>query len=250
MRQALVAGNWKMNGTSAANQELVAEILAGVGSLKTVEVAICPPSVYIASVAQQIAGSSVVLGAQTLSEYEQGAYTGEIAGDMLKELGCHYVLVGHSERRSIYAESSQQVADKFAMAQKQGLVPVLCVGETLEQREAGETESVIAEQLQAVLDTCGIAAFGNAVVAYEPVWAIGTGKTATPEQAQEVHAFIRQMLAGQDAEVAAGLRILYGGSVKPANAGELFNMTDIDGGLIGGAALQADDFLSICQQAE
>ncbi len=247
MRRPFVAGNWKMNGSSASIKALLEGIKQGLSTIKTTEVAVCPPFVYLREVGEQLKGTSVVLGAQNLSEQSAGAFTGEISGAMLNDFSCRYVIVGHSERRAIYGESDALVAGKFAATRKAGLIPILCVGELLEEREAGTTEQVIARQLDAVLALEGIAAFAQAVVAYEPVWAIGTGKTASPAQAQEVHAFIRSKLAAQDATIAAGLRILYGGSVKGSNAVELFGMADIDGGLIGGAALQADDFLAICQ---
>jgi triosephosphate isomerase len=189
------------------------------------------------------------LGAQNVSEFASGAYTGEVAATMLAESGCKFVLAGHSERRAIFGETDAQVAAKFAAAQKAGLTPVLCLGETLAEREASRTQEVVARQLDAVLDAAGVSAFGNAVLAYEPVWAIGTGRTASPEQAQEVHAFLRARVAARNAEVGAQLRILYGGSVKPANAAEIFAMEDVDGGLIGGASLVAEDFLAICRAA-
>ncbi len=247
MRRPFVAGNWKMNGSAASNKALLDGVKAGLASVKTSEVAVCPPFVYLRDVAEQLQGTAVALGAQNLSEQSAGAYTGEISSAMLLDMGCRYVIVGHSERRAIYGESDALVASKFAAARKAGLIPILCVGELLEEREAGTTEQVIARQLDAVLALEGIAAFAQAVVAYEPVWAIGTGKTASPDQAQAVHAFIRNKLAAQDATIADKLRILYGGSVKAANAGELFGMADIDGGLIGGAALQAEEFLAICR---
>lgn len=247
MRRPFVAGNWKMNGSSASNKALLDGLKQGLSVIKATEVAVCPPFVYLREVGEQLKGTGVALGAQNLSEQTAGAFTGEISGAMLNDFGCRYVIVGHSERRAIYGESDALVARKFAAARKAGLIPILCVGELLEEREAGTTEQVIARQLDAVLALEGIAALAQAVVAYEPVWAIGTGKTASPAQAQEVHAFIRSKLAAQDATIAAGLRILYGGSVKGSNAVELFGMADIDGGLIGGAALQADDFLAICQ---
>ena len=249
MRGFLVAGNWKMNGSSAANGELVSGIIAGAPQSDNVDLLVCPPFPYLAAVADAVAGSSVALGAQTVSEHESGAYTGEVAPSMLTEMGCKYVLVGHSERRALYGESSADVAAKFVAAQAAGMIPVLCVGESLEERESGATEAVVDEQLGAVIDAAGAAAFANAVIAYEPVWAIGTGKTATPDMAQEVHAHIRATLAAQDESVAAGVRILYGGSVKGDNAAGLFSMADIDGGLIGGASLKADDFLAIANAA-
>lgn len=250
MRRYLVAGNWKMNGSTAANAELVAGILEGQSSAPDVELLVCPPFPYLAAVGGQIGGAPLALGAQTVSEHDAGAYTGEVAGSMLRELGCHYVIVGHSERRALFGESSEAVAAKFLAAQRFDLTPVLCVGETLVQREAGKTEEVIDEQLQAVLAAAGIGAFETAVIAYEPVWAIGTGMTASPEQAQDVHAHIRGVLAGADPAIAEGCRILYGGSVKGDNAAGLFSKPDIDGGLIGGASLKSTDFLAIAQAAQ
>jgi len=249
MRDILVAGNWKMNGSSAANAELVAGIVAGVPEGDGFSLLVCPPFPYLASVAAGVAGSAVRLGAQNVSEHEAGAYTGEVAAGMLRDVGCEYVIVGHSERRALYGESSGRVAEKFAAAQAAGLLPILCVGETLAEREAGTTERVIDEQLDAVLGLVGIAALASAVIAYEPVWAIGTGKTASPEQAQDVHRHIRERLARADAEVAAGIQILYGGSMKGENAAGLLAMQDIDGGLIGGASLKAKDFLAIAEAA-
>ncbi|MGI9221295.1 MAG: triose-phosphate isomerase [Woeseiaceae bacterium] len=249
MRDILVAGNWKMNGDTAGNSELLAGIVAGMPDSDRVKLMVCPPFPYLESSARVIAGSSLSLGAQTVSEHDSGAFTGEIAAAMLRDLGCKYVLVGHSERRSLYGESSEDVAAKFKAASDSGLIPVLCVGETLDEREADATEKVIAEQLQAVLDLVGVTGLGSAVVAYEPVWAIGTGMTASPEQAQDVHKFIRQMIAENDASIAEELLILYGGSVKGDNAAGLFSMSDIDGGLIGGASLKTDDFLAIANAA-
>jgi len=246
MRKPLVAGNWKMNGDKASSTELLEGILAGMGNVTKTEVAVCPPYVLIPMAAEKLSGSSVAYGGQDLNINDSGAFTGEISGPMLKDFGCQYVIVGHSERRTYYGETDKVVADKFGAAQSHALVPILCIGETLDEREAGETESVVDRQLQAVLDAHGIASFKNAVIAYEPVWAIGTGKTATPEQAQEVHAFIRSKLAKFDQAVAEGCRILYGGSMKPDNAQELRSQPDIDGGLIGGASLKANDFLGIC----
>ena len=249
MRDYLVAGNWKMNGSSAANAELVAGIVAGIPAGSGFSLLVCPPFPYLAAVAAQVQGSAVSVGAQNVSEHEKGAFTGETAPAMLRDVGCQYVIVGHSERRSLYGESSAQVAAKFRAAQAAGLKPILCVGETLEEREAGTTESVIDEQLDAVLDSAGIGAFRTAVIAYEPVWAIGTGMTATPEQAQDVHRHIRARLAELDADVAAGVQILYGGSMKGDNAAGLLAKPDIDGGLIGGASLKAEDFLAIARAA-
>lgn len=246
MRQILVAGNWKLNGSTAGNKTLVDGILAGLADIKC-EVAICPPYPYLSEVSSAISGSAVKLGAQNASEQESGAYTGEVSVAMLKEMGCEYVILGHSERRALYNESDELVADKFAAAVSAGLKPMLCLGETLEERESGVTEEVVGRQLQAVLDKVGAAGLGNAVIAYEPVWAIGTGMTASSDQAQAVHAFIRQTLHKLDPGVAEATRILYGGSVKPDNAQELFACPDIDGGLIGGAALSAESFLGICK---
>ena len=249
MRKFLVAGNWKMNGSQAANTELVAGILSGQPDSENVELLVCPPYPYIAAVGQQLAGSNVGLGAQNVSEHESGAYTGEVSPGMLRDAGCQFAIVGHSERRALYGESSQQVAAKFMAAQAAGLTPILCVGETLEEREAGRTEAVVDEQLDAVLETAGIEAIGRSVIAYEPVWAIGTGKTATPEQAQDVHRHIRGRLASKDESVANAVQILYGGSVKGDNAAGLFGMEDIDGGLIGGASLKPADFIAIADAA-
>jgi triosephosphate isomerase len=249
MRTRLVAGNWKMNGSRAANARLLDAIKAGVAKAPGVAVAVCVPFPYLQQVAAALEGSSVAWGAQTLSEHESGAYTGEVSGSMLREFGCRYVLVGHSERRTLYGERDSQVAAKFLAARRAGLAPVLCVGETLEERERGATEEVVTRQLGAVIDAAGAAGLAGAVVAYEPVWAIGTGRTATPAQAQEVHALIRRRVGGADAATAAALPILYGGSVKAANARELFAQADVDGGLIGGASLVAEDFLAICTAA-
>lgn len=249
MRQPLVAGNWKMNGSSGSITTLIEEINRGMSGVEQAEVAVCPPAIYIPTVQNLLRTGSIAWGAQDLSAHKSGAYTGELSGAMLKDFGCRYAIIGHSERRSYHAESDQLVAEKCQAALECGLQPILCVGESLEEREAAITEQVVARQLDAVLQHSGIAAFASMVVAYEPVWAIGTGKTATPEQAQEVHAFIRARLAEQDAVVADGVRILYGGSMKPDNAAELLAKPDIDGGLIGGAALKAEDFLAICTAA-
>jgi triosephosphate isomerase len=249
MRNILVAGNWKMNGDSVRNAELVSGVVAGAPAANNVELLVCPPYPYLEAVVQATAGSKVAVGAQNVSEHASGAFTGEVAPAMLSDIGCEYAIVGHSERRTLYGESSATVAAKFKAAQEAGLKPILCVGETLEERQAGNTESVVDEQLNAVLDLVGIAAFGNAVIAYEPVWAIGTGMTATPEQAQEVHAHIRELLAGHDAAIAQAVQILYGGSMKGENAAGLLAKPDIDGGLIGGASLKAPDFLAIAAAA-
>lgn len=246
MRQILVAGNWKLNGSEQGNSTLVDGVTAGLAGINC-EVAVCPPYPYLGSVAAAVSSSALKLGAQNVSEHDSGAYTGEVSASMLKELGCEYVIVGHSERRALYHESDEQVADKFSAVVAAGLVPILCLGETLEERESGVTEKVVGRQLQAVLSKVGADGMGNAVIAYEPVWAIGTGKTASSEQAQAVHEFIRHSLQQLDADVASKTRILYGGSVKPDNAQELFSCPDIDGGLIGGAALSAESFLGICK---
>lgn len=247
MRRPLVAGNWKMNGSRESVETLLNGVKAGVGNVGNTEVAVCPPFVYLLQAADALAGSGIGLGAQNVCDQDSGAYTGEVSGAMLKEMGCSYAIVGHSERRSLYGETDALVAQRFLAAQRSGLTPIFCIGETLEEREAGDTKAVCARQIDAVLEVAGIEAFTNAVVAYEPVWAIGTGKTATPEQAQAVHAFIRGKLAALDAGIAAKLRIQYGGSMKPGNAAELMAQPDIDGGLIGGASLQAEDFLAICK---
>jgi triosephosphate isomerase (TIM) len=249
MRKALVAGNWKMNGSLAANRELLSALSAAIQGDAGVAVAVCPPAVYLTDVLSQVQGRPIAVGGQDCSDEKAGAYTGEIAADMLKEVGCEYVIVGHSERRARQREDSAWVARKFIAAQAAGLVPILCVGEQLADREAGRTEAVVAEQLDAVLEAAGVASFDRAVVAYEPVWAIGTGLTASPEQAAEVHAFIRGRVAGHDRQVAEGLRILYGGSVKADNALGLFSLPDIDGGLVGGASLDAASFIGIVNAA-
>lgn len=249
MRQPLVAGNWKMNGSRDGALRLANTVAQGTEAGSAAEVLLCPPFVYLADLARALKDSGVSLGAQDLCAEDNGAYTGEVSGPMLKDFDCRYVIVGHSERRALYAEDDALVARKFMAAQKAGLTPILCVGETLAEREAGETSAVVSRQLKAVLDAAGIASFGKAVVAYEPVWAIGTGRTAKSDQAQEVHALIRGMLAAQDAKIAGDVRLLYGGSVKAANAAELFRMPDIDGGLVGGASLDAGEFLAICAAA-
>jgi len=247
MRQTLVAGNWKMNGSLKANQQLLDAVKAGVEAGVNAKVVVCPPAVYLAQAAEMLTGSAISWGGQNLSPEKSGAFTGEISADMLLDLSCQYVIVGHSERRALYGETDEVVADKYAAAQAAGLIPILCVGELLEERESGATEAVVARQLDAVLAKSGVAALGAGIVAYEPVWAIGTGKTASPQQAQDVHAFIRGRVSEKDAVVAEKLQILYGGSVKPDNADELFAMPDIDGGLIGGASLEAEGFLAICR---
>jgi triosephosphate isomerase len=249
MRTPLVAGNWKMNGTRASVADLIRGISSEAAGLSGVELLVCPSFVFLGQVEAEISGGPIALGGQNLSAEAAGAYTGEISGPMLADAGCTYVLVGHSERRALMGESDGVVASKFAAAQEHNLTPVLCVGESLEERQSDSTLAVIRQQFAAVADLVGIDAFANAVVAYEPVWAIGTGETATPEQAQEVHAALRAMAASRSAKIAAGLRLLYGGSCNAANAAELFSMTDIDGGLIGGASLKQADFLAIARAA-
>lgn len=248
MRRKLVAGNWKMHGNLVDNDALLGAILAGMGEVKA-DVAVCVPFPYLHQTKARLAGSRVAWGAQNLSQHAKGAYTGEVSALMLNDFECRYVIVGHSERRALYGESDALVAEKYVAAQTAGLIPILCVGETLEEREAGVTEQVVGRQLDAVLNKSGVISLANAVVAYEPVWAIGTGRTASPEQAQAVHAFIRGKIRALDAEVAEHLVLQYGGSVKPANAAELFAQPDIDGGLIGGASLNAEEFLAICRAA-
>lgn len=249
MRRPIVAGNWKMHGSRAESAKLVDELVEateGGGA----EVVVCPPYVYLWELGRRLKDSPIALGAQDVcAEPAQGAFTGEVSAAMLKDVGCAYAIVGHSERRALYGDTDALVARKFVAAQGQSLLPILCVGETLDERERGVTRDVVARQLDAVLAVAGVGAFARAIVAYEPVWAIGTGKNATPEQAQEVHAFIRERVAARDATIAAALRVLYGGSVKAANAAELFAMPDVDGGLVGGASLKAEEFVRICAAA-
>ena len=234
-----------MHSSQAMVQELLEGLLAGTKDASDVDMAVFPPFPYLAQARSLLDGSDIAWGAQNLNPVAQGAHTGEVSASMLLDFGCRYVLTGHSERRSIYGESDVDVAERFEAALAAGLEPVLCVGETLEERESGATEAVVERQLDAVLNRCGINRFKQAVVAYEPVWAIGTGKTASPEQAQDVHAFIRDKFASQDDIIAGQLRILYGGSVNGSNAADLFAREDIDGGLVGGASLKVDDFLAI-----
>lgn len=248
MRRKLVAGNWKMNGSLAANAALVAGIKEGLPA-DACDVAVCVPAPYLAQVQGAVAGSAVALGAQDMSAHASGAFTGEVSAAMLQEFGVQYVILGHSERRAYHGESDAAVAAKTAAALKAGLAPVVCVGETLEQREAGQTNEIVGGQLDVVLAALSVEEAARIVVAYEPVWAIGTGKTATPEMAQEVHAMLRARLGAKSAEAAAKVRVLYGGSMKPDNAEQLLAMADIDGGLIGGAALKAADFLAIIKAA-
>ena len=247
MRRLLVAGNWKMNGTASHAWRLVDEMTAAASSLNALDVVICPPFILIPQVVKQIEGTEFAAGGQNLEIHAEGAYTGEISGSMLVDHGCSFVIVGHSERRSLYGESDALVAEKTVTAHACGLRPIVCVGETLEDRENGRTASVIERQVSAVIERASMGVFPAGIVAYEPVWAIGTGQTATPQQAQEVHALIRGLLRQEDSDVASQTRILYGGSVKPDNAPELFAEKDIDGGLIGGASLKAADFLAICR---
>ena len=249
MRQPIIAGNWKMNGSKESISALLDGIKAGMGEVNSAEVAVCSPYIYIPMVGEALAGSDIAWGGQNMSTEANGAFTGEISASMLLDFDCKYVIVGHSERRTLYGETDELVAIKFGVALDAGLTPIFCIGETLEEREKGITEDVCARQIQAVIDMHGVEALGKGVIAYEPVWAIGTGKTATPEQAQEVHAFIRGMIGKQDQAVADGVRIQYGGSMNAANAAELLAMDDIDGGLIGGASLKAEDFLTICKAA-
>lgn len=249
MRRPLVAGNWKLNGSLSSISELISGIREQSAKVENAELAVCPPYIYLSHVQKLLQGSEIALGAQDCSDQESGAYTGETAAAMIKEFGCKYNIIGHSERRHVYGDSNDTVATKFAHVVKNGMIPILCVGETLKDREDGHTEVVISQQVNAVLDLFGIEAFKNAVIAYEPVWAIGTGQVATPAQAQEVHEEIRLTLDAKNKDIAANIRILYGGSMKPDNAKELLQQPDIDGGLIGGAALKAEDFVGIAQAA-
>lgn len=248
MRRKLIAGNWKMNGGLAANAILLEGIKSELHS-PTCAVAVCVPAPYFAQCQATLDGGPVAWGGQDISVHESGAYTGEVSGTMLRDFGCAYVIVGHSERRSYHGESDATVAQKAIRALKSGLTPIVCVGESLEQRESGLTEDVVGGQVDAVLAALSAEELGRVVFAYEPVWAIGTGKTATPEMAQEVHAMLRSRLAAKDATAAESVQILYGGSMKPENARDLLAMPDIDGGLIGGASLKAADFLAIVRAA-
>ncbi len=248
MRRKMVAGNWKMHGNLVENEQLLNTVVTDLNGLDEVLFLVCVPYLYLPSVQNALQNTNIAWGAQNVSQYEKGAYTGEISTSMLNDFKCRYVIVGHSERRTLFGEDSQIVAEKYQAAQRAGITPILCVGETLEQREAGTTEQVIEEQLAVVTKLAGVESLVNAIIAYEPVWAIGTGRTASPEQAQDVHSFIRQgIIARKNTNVAKGLTILYGGSVKASNASELFDMSDIDGGLIGGASLVANDFIAICR---
>lgn len=245
-RKKIVAGNWKMNGSLERNADLLRAVVSGSAAVAC-DVVVLPPFPYIAQAQELLAATSVFLGAQNVSEHVSGAFTGEVAAGMLQELGCRYVLVGHSERRALFAEGDELVAAKFMAVRAVGMIPILCVGESLAEREAGQAEAVVIRQLEAVLSRAGYGSLTDAVLAYEPVWAIGTGVTASPDQAQEMHAAIRRFVAARDADLANGMRILYGGSLKPENVRDLFAQPDIDGGLVGGASLQAEDFLAICR---
>jgi len=249
MRRQMVAGNWKMHGSRAANQALLAELEMNLKVEWPIDIVVFPPYVYLSDAVRTLEGSRITVGAQDLCAESGGAFTGQVSAAMLKDIGCAYVIVGHSERRRWYHEDDGLVARKFAAALAAGLTPILCVGETLEEREAKLTEAVVARQLDAVIAMHGAGGFARALLAYEPVWAIGTGRTASPEQAQQVHAFLRDRIHAQDAKMARHLRILYGGSVKAGNAAELFAMPDVDGGLVGGASLSADEFQQICAAA-
>jgi triosephosphate isomerase len=251
MRRKLVVGNWKMNGSREQVESLLSELLSGlVETTDSVDVAVCPTALHLGLAGEILRDSAIELGAQNVHSSPKGAYTGEVSTPMLAEFNVRYVLVGHSERRQYFAESDELVAEKFIAVQSAGLTPILCLGESLQQRQAGTTDQVILGQLNAALEVAGIEAFENAVVAYEPVWAIGTGQTATPDQAQEVHQLIRAHLAEADSNIATQLRVIYGGSVNAENADELFARQDIDGGLVGGASLKANEFISICKSVD
>jgi triosephosphate isomerase (TIM) len=249
MRRPVVAGNWKMHGSRSANEALLADLEQRIKPDWRVDVIVFPPYVYLAEAVRMLKDGGIDVGAQDVCAETTGPFTGQVAASMLKDVGCRYVIVGHSERRRMYHEDDATVARKFAAALAGGLIPVLCVGETLEEREEHRTGAVVARQLDAVIAMVGAACFADAIIAYEPVWAIGTGRTASPQQAQELHAYLRSLMSAQDAKMGAQLRILYGGSVKASNARELFSMPDVDGGLVGGASLSADEFLEICSAA-
>ncbi|HUP31290.1 MAG TPA: triose-phosphate isomerase [Usitatibacter sp.] len=248
MRSKVVVGNWKLNGSLATNTALLSALRAEIPRQDSVACAVCVPSPYLAQAKGALEGSGIAWGGQDVSRFDKGAYTGEVSGAMLADLGCRYAIVGHSERRTIFAESDATVVEKYAAALRARLTPIFCVGETLEERERGDTERVLARQLDALLQG-GAAQLAEGIVAYEPVWAIGTGRTATSAQAQEAHGFLRGRIAAQDKAVAARVPILYGGSVKGSNAAELFAMPDVDGGLVGGASLVAQDFVAIWRAA-
>ncbi|TNF34490.1 MAG: triose-phosphate isomerase [Gammaproteobacteria bacterium] len=246
MRQPMIAGNWKMNGSSDSVKELIAGIKAGMSAVNRAQVVVCPPAVYIPQVSADVSGSKIRVGSQNICDQDKGAFTGEIAGSMLKDLACNYAIIGHSERRSLYGESDELVARRYAAERRNGITPIFCIGETLDEREQGITNEVCSRQIDAVIALEGVEALADGVIAYEPVWAIGTGKTATKEQAQEAHAFIREKLVQTfGGEMASGIRILYGGSVKPGNVRDLMAMPDIDGALVGGASLKPDTFAEI-----
>ena len=249
MRRPVVAGNWKMHGSRGANAALISELELRLEPGWPIDVAVFPPFVYLAETVRMLDESTIRVGAQDVCAEAAGAFTGEVGAAMLKDVGCRYAIVGHSERRRLYHEDDALVARKFGAALGAGLVPLLCVGESLAEREARQTESVVARQLDAVVTMHGATSLSGAIVAYEPIWAIGTGRNASPEQAQAVHAFVRSRIAAQDANMAGQLRILYGGSVKAANAADLFSMPDVDGALVGGASLSADEFRDICAAA-
>ncbi len=248
MRRSLVAANWKMHGSREFIEELLGALTGQLAEQsEIVEIVVCPPSPYLSLCQEILRSSPVLLGAQNAHEAASGAYTGEVAAPMLNDFDVAMVIVGHSERRALFAETDAQVAAKCQSVIAQGMTPILCVGETLQEREAGQAEAVVARQLNAVLDVCPIASMSDAVIAYEPVWAIGTGKTATPAQAQEMHGFIRSLLEQRDNALASDMRILYGGSVNASNAAQLFAEQDIDGGLVGGASLKPEEFITICK---
>jgi triosephosphate isomerase len=249
MRRPLVAGNWKMHGSRAANQALLAELEMSINPEWPIDIVVFPPYVYLSDAVRMLEDGRIAVGAQDVCAEPGGAFTGQVSAAMLKDVGCSYAIVGHSERRRWYHEDDALVARKFAAALDSGLTPVLCLGETLDEREAHQTEAVISRQLDAVIAMHGVGGFARAILAYEPVWAIGTGRTASPQQTQEVHAFLRNRIDAQDAKIGRHLRILYGGSVKAGNAAELFSMPDVDGGLVGGASLSADEFQQICAAA-
>jgi triosephosphate isomerase len=249
MRRQMVAGNWKMHGSRAVNQALLGELEMSLKPEWPIDIVVFPPYVYLSDAVRMLEGGRIAVGAQDVCAESGGAFTGQVCASMLKDVGCTHVIVGHSERRRWYHEDDALVARKFAAVLAADLTPILCLGETLEEREAKQTEAVISRQLDAVLAVHGVGGFARGVLAYEPVWAIGTGRTASPEQAQEVHAFLRNRIHAQDAKIARHLRILYGGSVKAGNAAELFSMPDVDGGLVGGASLSADEFQQICAAA-
>ena len=249
MRRPMVAGNWKMHGSRASNQALLDDLESSLEIEWPIDVAVFPPYVYLSDAIRRLEHGRIQVGAQDVCAEAQGAFTGQVSAAMLKDVGCAYVIVGHSERRRLNHEDDALVARKFVAAQRAGLIPVLCVGESLEEREGGHTEAVVGRQLDAVITMHGVGGFAKAILAYEPVWAIGTGRNASPEQAQAVHAFLRARIAAHDAKMAGQVRVLYGGSVKAGNAAELFAMPDVDGGLVGGASLSADEFRQICAAA-